>query len=222
MLRRLGPLVRLAIPIVFVQLSLQTVGFVDAVLAGLLAGRMGAREMASHQVAIALASFAFMVPLGIGAATSVQVGRAVGRGDVEDTHHSGLLGLGLGGGFMLGTALVMWFFPSALARILSSDPEVVAAASLVIRVAAAFQIFDGIQAVASGALRGTGSTRWAMAANLVAYWLVALPVAYVLGFGKRLGVTGLWWGLTAGLAVAAVTLTAKFVRISRRPIAALA
>ncbi len=208
---------RLGLPIGF-QIFAEAAIFT---LVGILAGTLGTEAMASHQVALTLASFTFMVPLAIGFATSVQVGRAIGRGDATGTKGAGMAGIRLGGGFMLVAAGIMWLFPETLARALSSDSSVVFLAVTLIRIAAAFQIFDGVQAVASGALRGAGVTRWAMVVNLIAYWLIALPVGTALMFGKGLGVLGLWWGLTAGLAVAAVALTTKFVLASRRPIAAL-
>lgn len=189
---------------------------------GVLMARIGRLPMAGHQVALALASFTFMVPLGVAAATSVQVGRAIGRGDPAATRRAGIAGIGLGAAFMTVTALVLASVPETLAGWMSADPQVIASAATLIRIAGVFQIFDGIQVAASGALRGAGLTGWSLAANLVAYWLVALPVATGLGFGLGQGPAGLWWGLVIGLAVAAGALTGKFLRVSRRPIAALA
>ena len=107
--------------------------------------------------------------------------------------------------------LLEWAPPKKLSRKLRL-------ASLLL-IAGAFQIFDGVQAVASGALRGAGMTRWAMFANIVSYWMVGLPVSILLGFRLGWGPHGLWWGLTTGLAVSAVVLTVKFAAVSRRPIA---
>ncbi len=188
---------------------------------GILAGTFSAQDLASHQIAIMLASYTFMVPLGVGSATSVEVGRAVGRGDLPGVKRAGWAGLALGSGFMIAAATIMWMFPSALAGLFSSDPQVIGSACALIRVAAAFQIFDGVQAVATGALRGTGMTRWAFVANLVAYWGVAMPVGLLMAYAAGMRVVGLWWGLTGGLLVAAAVLTAKFLSASRRPIASL-
>ncbi len=190
-------------------------------LVGLLMGRIGAREMAAHQVALQLASFTFMVPLGIGQATSVRVGRAIGRGDTRAARRAGLTGIACGAAFMTCSALAMWLFPAGLARIVTSQAAVIPAAVVLLRIAGAFQIFDGIQAVASGALRGAGVTRFALVANIAAYWFVGLPIAAACAYGLGLGPLGLWIGLTGGLAVAAAALLAKFVRLSRRPIAAI-
>jgi MATE family multidrug resistance protein len=190
-------------------------------LVAIMAGTMGSVSMAAHQVALMLAASTFMVPLALGTATSVQVGRAIGRMDVHGTRRSGLSGIGLGAGFMFVSALAMWIFPETLARVMTSDPQVHPIAVGLIRIAGVFQVFDGVQAVSSGALRGAGMTQWAMGANIVAYWFVGFPIAMILGFGYDEGPRGLWWGLTAGLALAAVILTIKFAVISRRPIAAL-
>ena len=190
-------------------------------LVAVLAGTMGSVPMAAHQVALMLAASTFMVPLAVGTATSVRVGRAIGREDVQATRRSGLTGICLGGAFMFLCALAMWIFPETLVRIMTSDPEVSPLAVGLIRIAGVFQVFDGIQVVSSGALRGAGMTRWALGANIVAYWIVGFPVALILGLGYNQGPHGLWWGLTAGLALAAAILTIKFAIVSRKPIALL-
>ena len=183
-----------------------------------LVGWMGARVMAAHQVALCLGSLTFMVPLAVGSATSVQVGRAVGRQDTTGVRGAGGAGLVLGGGAMLVAAALMWTVPETLARIMTSQEEVIPIAVVLIRIAGAFQLFDGLQAVAAGALRGAGMTLWTMWANLVSYWGVGFPVALWLGLGLDYGAAGLWWGLTAGLATAAVILVLRFMHVSRRPI----
>ena len=190
-------------------------------IAGLLAGTMGAVAMAAHQVALQLAALTFMIPLGIGAATSVRVGHAIGRGDLARVRRAGFAGIVMGAGFMTVSAVSMWLLPGAYARLMASDPNVVALASRLIVIAGAFQIFDGTQAVSAGALRGAGMTRWTMVANFFAYWIVGFPVLVALGFGFDFGPYGLWWGLTIGLAVAALLLATKFASVSRRPIAAI-
>ena len=190
-------------------------------LVSILAGTMGTTAIAAHQVAIMLAASSFMVPLAVGAATSVQVGRAIGKGDVREARESGFAGFAIGGAFMLTTALIMWIFPTSMARLMTDQQEVLSLAANLIVIAGTFQIFDGLQAVGSGALRGAALTRWAMVANIVAYWIVGFPVSLWLGFSLGMGPQGLWWGLTAGLAIAAVALTLKFYAVSRRPIAAV-
>lgn len=190
-------------------------------IVGVLAATIGAVEVGSNEVALKLAALMFMVPLGISMATAVEVGRAIGRGDTAGTRRSGFLGISLGGTYMIFSAIVMETFPETLAGIMTTDPKVIPVATGLIRIAGVFQLFDGVQAVASGALRGAGFTRWAMAANLVAYWVVGFPTAWILAFPLKLEVRGLWWGLTAGLIVAAIVLTLKFAAVSRRPITPL-
>jgi MATE family multidrug resistance protein len=186
--------------------------------AGVLAGRIGTVAMAAHQVALQLAALTFMVPLGIGAATTVRVGRAIGAHDDPGARRAGFVGIGLGAAFMSVSAVSMWSWADVYARWMSSDPAVLPLATQLIVIAGAFQLFDGIQVVSAGALRGAGVTRWTMAVNVFAYWFVALPLVLMLGLGMELGPRGIWWGLTIGLAVAAALLFAKFARASRAPI----
>ncbi|HSR67745.1 MAG TPA: MATE family efflux transporter [Acidobacteriota bacterium] len=188
---------------------------------GILAGTLGTLPMAAHQIALQLAAFTFMLPLSLGEATSVQVGRAIGRGDTPAARWAGLCGILLGGGVMLMAAIFMWTLPQAFARIVSSQQEVIELASGLIIVAGFFQIFDGIQAVSSGCLRGAGMTRWAMLANVFCYWIIGFPAAFLMALPLGWGAPGLWWGLTVGLGMAAVILSIKFAWVSRRPIAAL-
>lgn len=190
-------------------------------LTALFMGGMGTTAMAAHQTAMMLASLSFSVCVGIGAATAVQVGRAIGRGDTAATRHSGFAGLNLGIGFMAASALCLWFFPAQLARLLTDDPALVDAAVPLLRIAGVFQIADGAQTVMSGALRGAGHTRWPFVTNVVSHWGIGLPIALALGFSMKLGPRGLWWGLTAGLIVAALVLSWQFFRLSARPIVAL-
>jgi MATE family multidrug resistance protein len=118
-------------------------------------------------------------------------------------------------------ALVFLAVPGPLARIFTDDPSIEQAAVALIRIAAAFQLFDGIQGVAGGALRGAADTRFASWANVACHWGVGLPVALWLGFTMARGAPGLWWGLSAGLVVVAVVLSARFYRISGRVIEAV-
>ncbi|HSR53631.1 MAG TPA: MATE family efflux transporter [Acidobacteriota bacterium] len=188
---------------------------------GILAGTLGTLTMAAHQTAIQLAAFTFMIPLSIGEATSVQVGRAVGRRDTPSARWAGFSGILMGGGVMFFAALFMWIFPQTLAGLITTEREVIELASGLIIVAGFFQIFDGIQAVSSGCLRGAGMTRWAMLANVFCYWIIGFPAAFLMGLVLNWGARGLWWGLTAGLGMAALILSLKFASVSRRPIAAL-
>ena len=177
--------------------------------AGLLMGWMGTIAMASHQVALNLAALTFMVPLGIGQAGSVLVGQAVGRGDPPGARRAAGGALVLGAGFMAATALVFLVVPEGLARIYSADAEVVALAAILIPVAGLFQVFDGIQVVALGALRGIGDTRLPMILNLVGFWVVGLPVSAYLGFRTDLGPRGVWMGLAVGIGAVALLLLSR-------------
>jgi MATE family multidrug resistance protein len=190
-------------------------------LVTVLAGRLGAQTSAAHQIALGLASYTFMGVLGIGSATAVRVGRAIGAGEHRGPRRAWLVGEGLVVIYMSACGLAFLAFPYPLARLFTPDPEVVEVAVKLLRIAAAFQIFDGIQGVAGGALRGAADTRFASWANVACHWCVGLPLALVLGFTLGEGAVGLWWGLLTGLAVAAATLATRFWWISRRAIAAV-
>jgi MATE family multidrug resistance protein len=184
-------------------------------LAGLLAARMGVLEAAAHHIALQLAALTFMVPLGVGQAASVRVGNAIGARDAERMRKAATAALAIGTGFMGVAALCMWTIPEIFAQIMSGDPAVVTLATRLIIIAGAFQLFDGIQVVSAGVLRGAGLTRWSMVANLVAYWVVACPLLLTLGADSALGVRGIWIGLTVGLFVAAVLLVRKSLKVTR-------
>ena len=183
-----------------------------------LVGLLGARALAAHHVALTLASTSFQVTLALGAAAAVRVGRAVGRGDVAATDLAGRVAIGTGAAFMVFTGAVLLLFPAPLARLLTDEVPVLTAAIPLLGVAAAFQIGDGVQVVAAGALRGAGDTRATMLANVGGHYLLGLPLGATLCFGLDLGAAGLWWGLSAALWAVAALLTIRFVRIAREPI----
>lgn len=183
-------------------------------LVNVLMGNIDARALAGHQVAITFASATFMVPVGIGAAASVRVGHAIGRSDQAGTRLAGIVGLGAGAAFMTLSALAFVTFPRELAAVITDKPDVIAAAVPLLLVAAVFQLSDGAQAVAAGALRGAGDTRFPLVANLVGHYLVGLPIGVLLAFGLGLGAKGLWWGLSAGLTGVALALVWRFLRVS--------
>ena len=186
-------------------------------LVALLAGRLGSTVLSAHQIAVGLASFTFMGALGVGGATAVRVGHAIGAG--RSPRQSGLVGLGLGALVMSVGAALFALIPRPLLAIFTTDAEVIEVGARLLRIASLFALFDGIQAVASGALRGAGDVRFPFLANVAAHWLVGLPVALLLGFGLGLGAPGLWWGLTAGLVTVSILLAARFVYLSGRAIA---
>ena len=201
----LGRMLRLGVPIG----AQHVLEFGAFALVALMMGWMGTREMAGHQIAINLAALTFMVPLGVGDAASVLVGRAVGRGDVPGTQGAARAALACGVAFMSVTGVTFLSWPEPLARLYTPNREVVGVAASLIPLAGVFQIFDGLQVVTSGILRGLGDTRAPMLANLLGYWVLGLPLSVYLGFQLRLGPAGLWWGLVLGLAVVATTLLAR-------------
>ncbi len=179
---------------------------------GIAMGWLGTIPMASHQVAINLASLTFMAAVGVTQAAAVLVGQAVGAGDPAQARRSAGAGLLFVGGMMTFFGVTFLSFPEVLARIYSTDMVVVGLAATLIPVAGVFQVFDGLQAVASGALRGVGDTLAPMAVNLVGFWFIGLPISLYLGFRAGLGPLGLWWGMAAGLAAVSVFLLLR-VRI---------
>ena len=186
-------------------------------LVALMMGWMGTQAMAGHQVAINLASLTFMVPLGVGDAASVLVGQAVGREDPEGTRGAARAAFACGVAFMAMTGAIFLSLPEPLARLYSRDLGVIGVAAMLIPIAGVFQIFDGVQVVASGVLRGLGDTRAPMAANLLGYWVVGIPVSLYLGFVARLGPAGLWWGLVLGLGLVGTSLLLRVrTRLMRR------
>lgn len=180
-------------------------------------GTLGTVPLAAHQIAIQCAAFAFMVPLGIGIATSVRVGQAVGRRDPVGARWAGYLGLMLAGGFMLATAIAFWTMPRPIISLYVdvnnvANVDVVRLAVSLLAVAAVFQIFDGVQVAAAGALRGLKDTRIPMVLAFVSYWIFGLSIGYFMGFRLEWGGIGLWWGLVVGLAVASFLLSIRFHR----------
>ena len=185
------------------------------------AGWFGAEAIGGHQVAINLASLMFMVPMGVGSAASVLVGHAIGEGDHAHARRVASGALVCGASFMALSACVLLAFPIVFARAYTSVPGVIAVAAALIPIAGVFQVFDGLQVVAAGVLRGAGDTRASLVANMLGFWLVGMPVSLWLGFKAGLGVVGLWWGFVAGLAAVALFLVGRVRVLLARPIARL-
>jgi MATE family multidrug resistance protein len=201
----LAHMVRLGAPIGLQQLL--EIGVFAAI--GLLMGVLGARQMAAHQIALNLASLTFMVPLGVGAAAAVRVGHAVGALDAAAARERARTALVVGAGFMLCAGLAMIALPRAIASLYTDQAEVATLAATLIPIAGVFQVFDGVQAVSAGVLRGLGDTRAPFVINLAGFWLIGFPVSIALGFHSTLGAVGLWWGLVAGLVVVAALLVGR-------------
>jgi multidrug resistance protein, MATE family len=184
------------------------IGVFSAVTA--LCAKLGALPLAGHQIALNCAAFTFMVPLGMSSAAAVRVGNELGRSQRASTalervdalysaRRAGWMAILLGVGFMGCAAIVFLAAPRELARIFTPNPEVIAMGAKLLLIAAAFQLFDGLQTVCTGALRGAGDTRTPMLANLIAYWMIGLPFGWVLCFKFGWGAQGLWLGLCLGL-----------------------
>jgi len=185
---------------------------------GLLMGTFGALQVAAHQIALNLAALTFMVPLGVGAAAAVRVGHAVGAGDGPRARRAARIAYVLGAGFMTTTAALFLTLPRPLAALYSKDDPLVTIAATLIPIAGVFQIFDGLQAVGAGVLRGCGDTRVPLIAMLSGYWVIGVPVSVVLGFKTGMGPQGLWWGFVAGLASVAIFLAVRVRVIFRRAV----
>ncbi len=205
------PLLRLGLPIALV--TVLEVGLFTAV--GLLMGSLGAVAVAGHQIAINYAALMFMIPLGVSLATTVRVGQASGAGDIEEARLAGFVGMGMATGAMLVSALFMLAAPGLIVGMYTTDQAVSAVARSLLLMAAVFQVSDGLQAGALGALRGLKDTRYPVLVTFVAYWMIGLPIGWSIGIGRALGPQGLWVGLVAGLTFAALLLSLRFWRISR-------
>jgi MATE family multidrug resistance protein len=185
-------------------------------LATFMTGYISPVALATHQIVLNYASMTYMVPLGISAAAAVSVGHAIGASDPARARRAGWLSLALGTGFMMVAAIVLLAAPVPLIRLYTGDQQVLAVGPTLLAIVAAFQIFDGVQIVSTGALRGLGETRTPMWANFVGYWILGLPLGFFLCFGLHRGIYGLWIGLTLALIVIALLLLARWNRDSKR------
>jgi MATE family multidrug resistance protein len=180
-----------------------------------MAARFDEVSLAAHSIAVNVISITFMVPLGISSAAAVRVGQAAGRKSPQGIAVSGWTALVLGAGFMSAAGLALAFLPRWIARLYTPEAAVIAASAALLRIAALFEVFDGLQVVATGALRGLGDTRTPALAHLGGYWVVGMPVAYVLCFTYGWGVTGIWVGLTSALILIGVILLVAWRRESK-------
>jgi multidrug resistance protein, MATE family len=209
-LHRIRLLLRIGFPAA-VQILLEVAAFGAAAV---LASRLTAASLAAHQIAITCAALTYMVPLGVSSAAAVAVGQAVGQRNVELARRQGFVGIGLACAFMLCSATCFLVFPKQILQIYTNNADVLRIGTGLLAFAALFQLFDGIQTVVTGALRGLGNTRVSMLVNLAGYWAFGLPIGYALCFHFRYGIYGLWWGLTASLIIIAVILLRYWHRYS--------
>ncbi len=173
-----------------------------------LMARFGEAPTAAHQVTLNLVSITFMVPLGISMAAAVRVGQGIGREDPRSAVRSGQAAIFMGMAFMACSGMAFWLAPAFFVRLYTPDPAVVALGVVLLRIGALFQVFDGLQVVLTGALRGLGETRIPLLANLVGHALLGLPIGYWLAFHGGEGPRGLWIGMLTGLSSVSVLLYA--------------
>eukprot|EP01037_Dinobryon_pediforme_P005514 gene5514-5568_t len=204
----IGGLLRLGVPMA-ASVVLETSLFSAASFS---IAQFGAAAVAAHQIALNVAALSFMVPLGLAGAITVRVGDAAGAGDGARARRAGFLGVALVVATQSVSCLVMLLLPHTIAGLYSIDPQVQAGTVALLMFAAMFQLSDGIQVAANGALRGLHDTRVPALITLVAYWGIGMPVGVLLAFQAGLAARGMWLGLVAGLTVAAVLLTWRFAR----------
>jgi MATE family multidrug resistance protein len=208
--RAIGRLLLDALP-VGLQTALEVWAFNAA---GVMMGWFGDSVVAAHTVALQLASLTFTVPFGISAAAATRVGNLFGAGLAWG--RSALVAVGLGAAVMSVGAVLFASLPGPLAAAFNRDPEVLEVAVRLLPIAAAFALFDGTQVVAFGALRGVGDIRVPTLANVLGFWLLGLPVGYVLAFPYAWGPVGVWAGLTLGLVSVASLLLLRLAWLVRR------
>jgi MATE family multidrug resistance protein len=175
-----------------------------------MVGWLGTKQLAAHQIAINLASISFMAVLGISVAGSIRVGNAVGKKNIKETRIAGFTASFLGASVMTFAGIIFVVFRDFMPSLYVNDETVISYASSLLIIAALFQISDGMQAVGIGILRGLTDVKIPTAITFIAYWIVGLPVGYLLGFNFELGVQGVWIGLLLGLTTSAILLTLRF------------
>jgi MATE family multidrug resistance protein len=184
----------------------------------IMIGWLGSAPLAAHQIALNLASISFLVTVGIGAAGTIRIGSEIGLHRPDKARYAGRVAMTLGALYMLVSACLVFCTREFLASIYTNDIHVIAFASTYLAVAAAFQFFDGIQAVAVGILRGLQDTKWPSILAFIAYWIIGLPIGYYLAFQLGFEGQGIWWGLFIGLMFVAVFLAFRFERLSQKHI----
>lgn len=214
-LTRIRRLISLGLP---AALQMTAEVSVFAMVASLIA-RLGAIAQAGHQIALNTVSFTYMVPLGLSSAAAVRVGQAIGRGDPEGARDAGNTAIMLGASFMSAMSVALLVFPRYIARLYTSDEMVIQAAAILLVAGAAFQLFDGVQTVSTGALRGAGDTRTPMVCHFSGYWLLGLPFGTWLCFRRHWGALGLWVGLSLALIVIGILLLTFWRRQVRQLVA---
>ncbi len=201
-LKRIKQLIALGIPAA-VQFTLESGVFATVTT---LIAKLGPVPLATHQIALNTVAFTYMVPLGIASAAAVRVGQALGRRDPHGAGVAGGTAIAIGAAFMSVASVVLLVVPRWIARIYTVDEVIIRSASTLLAAGAAFQLFDGIQSVATGALRGAGDTRTPMLCHFTAYWIIGLPLGAWLCFRRGWGALGLWVGLSLALILIGIVL----------------
>lgn len=211
-LQRIRRLIALGFPAAMqITLEIGVFAFVTTLI-----GRLGATALASHQIALNTVSLTYMVPLGIASAAAVRVGQAIGRKNPAGAANAGGSAIFFGAAFMTLAGIALLVFPRWIARIYTPDENVIRSTVLLLAAGAAFQLFDGIQTVATGALRGAGDTRTPMFCHFTAYWIIGLPLGAWLCFQRGWGAFGLWAGLSLALILIGIVLLFVWRRAVRR------
>ncbi len=208
---RIGTLLRIGTPAA-TQIFFEVGAFGAAAF---LAGRLSAEALAAHQIAINIASVSYMIPLGISSAAAVTVGHATGLGASVVARWRGFIAIAISAIYAISAAMIFGLLPNHILRLYTTDHAILATGRRLLFIAAVFQLFDGVQAVTTGALRGLGNTRIAMLANLGGYWLLGLPLGWVLCFVYGQGIDGIWYGLTFALMLIAMLQLSYWQRLSR-------
>jgi len=209
--RRVWKLFRLGWPAAM-QITLEVGVFAAA---SALAGRIAPLAAAANQVVMNIVGFIFMIPFGLSSAAAVRVGQAFGRRDSAGMQRAGWTALAIASVVMVTSALAFFAIPETLIRVYSSDPSVIELGVVLLFICSVFQLFDGLQTVTTGALRGLGDTRSPMVLNLIGHWVIGLPIGYALCFSFGWGVAGLWTGLSIGLILIGASLVAVWWHKSR-------
>ena len=213
---RIRALLKLGLPAAS-QVVLEVAAFGAATV---MAAHLTPIALATHEIVLSCAAYTYMVPLGISAAAAVAVGHALGAGNPGRARRAGLLAIAIAAGFMALMAILLLVIPRPIISIWTRDAQVLALGAHILAIVAGFQIFDGIQTVSTGALRGLGETRFPMLMNLTGYWILGLPFGALLCFHFRWGLSGLWTGLTVSLILIALVLIARWLTDSRKLLAA--
>jgi MATE family multidrug resistance protein len=186
--------------------------------AAIIMGWIGVTALASHQIAINLASISYMMAAGLGTAGMVRVSNQIGRNDFQTMREAGMMVFGMVIAFMSISAVIFILFRNMLPSLYIDDPEVIATSATLLIIAGMFQLSDGIQVVGLGVLRGMEDVRFPTWLTFVAYWILGLPLGYFFAFGLDMGERGIWFGLLIGLSITAVVLFYRFYRLSRKAI----